>query len=169
MQGESCFLDKKVGDDMSRNAVFFKKSAIFLLMMYSVVAYLPRTSYSADVKLAWQPNGEADLEGYGVYFNKDTPSLPYSFFGYVSVSELSKPEAPSVTVTGLEPKANYFFAVTAYDTEGWESAFSNVICVYVDQELSQCTYQDKPESRGSGGGGGGCFVNSSRYDLNTSD
>ena len=49
---------------------------------------------SADVTLAWDPNSETDLEGYGVYFRKDTPGPPYDLAGYITLAELNNVFTP---------------------------------------------------------------------------
>ena len=78
---------------------------------------------SADVTLAWDPNSEPDLEGYGVYFRRDTPDPRYALAGYLTLAELHNFYGPSFVVSGLEKGFRYYFAVTAYDTAGNESTF----------------------------------------------
>src|SRR5512137_1148377 len=48
-----------------------------------VLLFLAAPALSADVTLAWDPNSEADLEGYGVYFKLGASGPPYDLFGYV--------------------------------------------------------------------------------------
>jgi hypothetical protein len=113
---------------------------------------------SADVTLAWDPNSEADLEGYGVYFHKDTPGPPYDLAGYLTLAELNNFHAPSFFVSGLEKGGKYYFAVTAYDTAGNESTFSNAVCADVGDTITPCP---AAASGSGGGGGGGCFISAS--------
>jgi hypothetical protein len=108
------------------------------------------TALAADVTLAWDPNSETDLEGYGVYFRKGTDGPPYDLFGYVTLTELQDVNNPTFTVTTLEKGSRYFFAATAYDTEGNESYYSNSACAEVGDKIEPCG--------GGGGGGGGCFI-----------
>ena len=49
----------------------------------------------------------------------------------------------------------YCFVVTAYDSEGFESGFSNEVCVFNGQEIVSNSVQSRG---GGGGGGGGCFI-----------
>ena len=139
------------------------------LVVFSVVLLFATPSYSVDLELAWLPNGEADLEGYGIYFRKGSTTSTYDLYGYIKVSELSDSTAPSIFISDLNANERYYFAVTAYDTEGWESPFSSSICVYVDQILSDCSYNSDQsikvqEAAGGGsGGGGGCFIRSFFY------
>lgn len=110
---------------------------------------------SADVTLAWDPNSDADLEGYGVYLRKDTQGPLYDLAGYVTLAELDDVNAPTFVVSGLEKGFRYYFAATAYDTEGNESAFSNVVCADIGDTVTACS----SSSDGGGGGGGfGCFI-----------
>ena len=66
-----------------------------------VLLFLAAPALSADVTLAWDPNGEADLEGYGVYFKLGASGPPYDLFGYVTLQELNDPDNPAFAVTGL--------------------------------------------------------------------
>jgi uncharacterized membrane protein YgcG len=135
-------------------------------------------AFAADVALAWDSNNEADLEGYGVYLKKGTPGPPYNLFGYVTTGELSNPSNPLFTVTGLEQGARYYFAVTAYDTDGNESYFSNSVCAEVGGVIAPCSDDSGGGgggdsgggSRSSGGGGGsgggaGCFIETASADT----
>lgn len=113
---------------------------------------------AADVTLAWDPNTEADLEGYGVYFSRGTLGPPYDLYGYVALADLENPGAPRFTVSGLEQGSRYYFAVTAYDTEGFESYFSLPACADVGETVVPCPVPPASGGSGGGGGGGGCFL-----------
>ena len=127
-----------------------------------VLLFLAAPALSADVTLAWDPNSEADLEGYGVYFKLGASGPPYDLFGYVTLQELNDPDNPSFAVTGLVMGSSYYFAVTAYDTAGNESGYSAPVCAQIGDQILPCT--SPPSSGGSsggsggGGGGGGCFI-----------
>jgi hypothetical protein len=43
----------------------------------------------------------------------------------VQIEDLRDPNDPAYTLTGLDEGRGYFFAVTAYDDEGFESEYSN--------------------------------------------
>ena len=47
--------------------------------------------------LAWDPNAEADLNGYGIYYKDQVENTPYLFLGDVYVDELADRTAPMVT------------------------------------------------------------------------
>jgi|PlaIllAssembly_1097288.scaffolds.fasta_scaffold65925_2 hypothetical protein len=135
----------------------------FLIVLLSTVPV-----YAADVTLAWDQNNESDLEGYGVYFRKDTPGPPYDLSGYVTTDEFSNPTNPTFTVTGLDKGARYYFAVTAYDTDGNESYFSNSVCADVGDVIAPCSNTDVGGgggSSGGSGGGAGCFIEAASTDA----
>lgn len=68
-----------------------------------------------SVTLAWDPNPESDLAGYIVYYG----SASRNYTNAVNVGNIT-----TNTVSGLVNGATYFFAVTAYNTNGLESDFS---------------------------------------------
>jgi hypothetical protein len=73
---------------------------------------------TAQVILGWNTNPEPDLAGYKVYVG--TASGIYS-------SPLDVGNITSFTVTGLTPGTAYYFAVSAYDLNGYESSWSNEV------------------------------------------
>jgi hypothetical protein len=75
---------------------------------------------AADLKISWQPNNEPDLAGYFVYYGEQT--------GFYNYRLATGPQA-EYTIRDLKPGATYFIAVTAVDTAGNESAFSEQIRV----------------------------------------
>ncbi len=128
-------------------------------MWVSVFLLRAAAGLAADVTLAWDPNSEADLEGYGVYLSRGTLGPPYELYGYVALADLENPGAPRFTVSGLEKGMRYYFAVTAYDTEGYESAFSRPACADVGDTIVPCPVPPSSGGAGGGGGGGGgCFL-----------
>ncbi len=81
-----------------------------------------------DVKLAWDPNTEADLAGYRVYWGASS-----RFYTNVPpVSPVSP--APLFTVTGLAP-GTWYFAVTAFNAAGQESDYSNEVVATIGASL----------------------------------
>ena len=49
--------------------------------------------------MAWDPNNEADLAGYTIYYKSGSVDVPYIFLIVVYVDELLDPGNPMVTVT----------------------------------------------------------------------
>ena len=66
----------------------------------------------------WRPNRESDLAGYKVYVG--TASGTYSFPGSAFVTG----QVTSYTLSNLPKGQTYFFAISAYDNAGNESALS---------------------------------------------
>jgi hypothetical protein len=104
-----------------------------------------------QLTLAWDANTEPDLEGYILYGRGWSPCPPYDYIATHPVTELADPLNPRCKVTDLERDVIYFFVVTAYDTEGNESYFSNIVS-------SKGNSVDCPSNRSSGADGGGCII-----------
>ena len=100
---------------------FLVASVLFLASV--TAAYL--TTY--QITLGWDANTEPDLEGYILYGNQGSPNPPYDYIDAYPLTELADPLNPRCTVTHLEKGVIYYFVVTAYDTEGNESDFSNIV------------------------------------------
>ena len=72
-------------------------------------------SHAAQVTLAWDANTDPGVAGYKLYYG--TASRTYGT--PVDVGKVTQ-----YTLTGIEEGKNCYFAVTAYDTNRNESAFS---------------------------------------------
>ena len=70
---------------------------------------------AANVNLTWSANTEADLSGYKVYYG----TASHAYGTPVNVGNVT-----THLLTGLSG-GTYYFAVTAYDTSGNESSYSN--------------------------------------------
>lgn len=84
--------------------------------------------------LAWDPNQEPDLAGYRVYYGTSS----HEYINSVDVGNVT-----SFRLDNLMEGVTYFIAVTAYDTAGNESDFS--------EEVSGVGYQTAPMSEASDG------------------
>jgi len=98
--------------------------------------------WAAQVRITWDPNTETDLAGYRVYYGVSSGD----YDAYVEVGNQI-----GATVSGLAYGMAYYFAATAYDLAGNESAYSNEV-VYVPQ--ASCAYSISPASLSLGGSGG---------------
>ncbi len=78
-----------------------------------------------DIRLAWNPNPQPYFAGYRLYTG--VKSHQYAVAIDVGTST-------SYTVTGLG-KGIHYFAVTAYDTQGNQSGYSNEIFVAIDASV----------------------------------
>lgn len=93
-------------------------------MRYLLAFLLVFQLFAAPIGITWDPNTEPDLAGYRVYFGATSR-------GYTQVSA-NLPAAPGVpiTFTREQPDATtVFYAVTAYNTQGLESDYSNEISI----------------------------------------
>ncbi len=76
---------------------------------------------AADVVLAWDPNTEPDLAGYKIYYGNASGV-------YTTIVPIGT--QTTYTISGLAP-GTYYFAVTAFNTSGLESGYSNEVSTTV--------------------------------------
>jgi hypothetical protein len=127
---------------------------------------MPLSVVNAEtVTLGWDSNDEPDVEGYVIYRNTNSPSPPYKYSDTLPEDDLADPLNPQAKLTRLQEGEEYYIALTAYNTEGVESSYSNDICVQVvDDAIELCSASSSPStatSSSSGGGGSsgsGCFI-----------
>ena len=112
-------------------------SPFFALFLFSLI--WSSIGYSAEVSLAWDPNNEPDLVGYTLYYGTSSGS-------YASSIPLGKVTA--YTVTNLSDGVPYYFALTARNTTGLESGYSNQVS-YIPP-VSQFTLTVSTTGSGSG-------------------
>lgn len=90
--------------------------------LQSGVTYV--TSTVSWVAPTTRANGDplqlSEIGGYRIYYGSASDSLD-------QVIEISDPSVTEYVVNQLVPSDTYYFAVTAYDTEGIESALSEVV------------------------------------------
>jgi len=91
----------------------------FSQVLFVMATLFPATPILAaeSVGLSWDPNSENDLAGYLVYYG--TASGNYS--------QTQPATTASATVPNLNSGTTYYFAVTAYNTNGLESGYSNEV------------------------------------------
>jgi len=147
---------------------------LFLLLLPLTLVsgpWLPLAD-AAKVTLGWDSNPEPDLEGYVIYRNEASPGPPYDDATTLPEDDLTDPLHPEVTLTGLKQGQEYHIALTAYNTEGVESSFSNDVCVEVVNNTAEpciasiSPVASKSSSGGGGGGGGGgdgCFITTASH------
>lgn len=89
-----------------------------LILIPTQCLFLPANSFADYLALSWSPNHEADLAGYRVYYGKFSRN-------YDDMTDVGN--TSSCTLSGLEANSRYYVALTAYDTFGNESDFSNEV------------------------------------------
>lgn len=151
-----------------------RKSKCTLFLFYLILPALilslvfPSLCPAKSITLGWDPNPEPDVEGYVIYRNIESPDPPYKYADELQEDELQNPLSPQVTITGLNEHTRYYIAVTAYDSHGNESQYSDQLCVeIVDSLIENCgvvpnigSSSSDSSSGSSGGGGAGCFISS---------
>ena len=103
----------------NREFVRFYSSPLFLGLMACIwIIFHANLVLGTEVTLQWDPNTEADLAGYRLYYG-------FSSRSYDNVVDLG--DQTTYTLSGLEQGQTYYFALTAFDTEGLESGYSNEV------------------------------------------
>lgn len=131
-------------------------SLFFLLM--------PAALQAGEVTLAWDPNTEENLVGYKLYYDSDSDIEMYRGSGanegdspvVIYLDDLDDADSPSYTLTGLTTGQYYYFALTAFDTDGLESDFSDEVGTLVDE--ASTLGKSVGDGSDSGSGGSGCFI-----------
>lgn len=82
------------------------------------------------ITLAWDPNTEPDLAGYRLYYG----TAPSVYGSSVDVGLVVTYDVDWLTAPGT-----YYFAVTAYNTNGQESGYSNEVSQVIP-DLPTCSY-----------------------------
>ncbi len=106
-------IDFSSGRWLGRWAIFL---AIFVLFSFSSL-------WAGSVTVSWNPNTEADLAGYRVYYG--TQSRNYQTTLDVGLDTFK-------VVNNLQNGVRYYFAVTAYDTANNESGFSEEVSIVLN-------------------------------------
>ena len=137
--------------------------SLIIFAIITIAFFAPGIASAADVTLAWDANTETDLAGYNIYY--DTSSGDH-YYGTgadqgdspitVLIEDLDDEQNPEFTITGLDDDQDYYLALTAFDSEGNESGYSN--------EVSTAGGTGGGDSSG-GGGGGGCFIGTTANGL----
>lgn len=89
---------------------------------------------AADVTLGWDANTETNLAGYKIYYG----TAPGVYGTPITLGIQN-----TYTITGL-PAGTYYIAITAYNTSGLESGFSNEVSATLTETptTSKCDIND---------------------------
>ncbi|RMD98287.1 MAG: T9SS C-terminal target domain-containing protein [Calditrichaeota bacterium] len=79
----------------------------------------------SSVILSWNPNSEPDLMGYRIYYG----TAPRTYDKVLNVGKVTRYE-----IRQFDHEGRYFFAVTAYDSSGNESDFSEEVSAVIQKE-----------------------------------
>jgi len=146
------------------------KTLVVCISMLFLCLLLSSVTLASDVTLSWDANSETDLAGYKIYYKTD-------FVEYTDVTpledELNQGASPivlnildpttqnyidninpEIMLTGFDlTTKDYWFVVTAYNTFGEESGFSNEVTT-----LDLLPISPSEPVASSGGGSSGCFI-----------
>jgi hypothetical protein len=107
----------------------------FTLIAAAIIIGPKSLAHAADVTMAWTANTESDLAGYYIYYKTGTSGAFYNGTGIdegnspiqVPLSDFANPANPQYTLHGLSDTQITFIVLTAYDTQGIESSYSNEV------------------------------------------
>lgn len=133
MRGETIFLKRS---RLSIEIPFFLQVSITIFLLFA----LNTSALAINASLSWDANTESDLSGYKIYFGMASGS----YGNPVDVGNTT-----SHTFSDLAD-GTYYFTVTALDTSGNESLFSN--------EVSKTFSSTSNNDIAASGGGGGCGI-----------
>ena len=96
------------------------------------IILLASTSFAAtDVSFRWDANSEPDLAGYRLYRSDTSGAYTQGAFIKEIPCAANDTACAAVTDEGV-PDGVYYWVVTAYDTEGLESVWSNEVTTTLD-------------------------------------
>ena len=111
--------------------------------MIVFITLFTQFTYASGVKLSWVENSVSDVAGYKAYYG--TSSRNYQ-------SHVDAGTFTSVEIDGLSAGITYYFAVTAYDNSGNESAYSQEVQATIPVTLTVKAGSGSGSSSGSGSG-----------------
>jgi len=140
-----------------RTSLFLVLTITVLVTFFILPSYSIQKAHAAEITLAWDQNSEPDIAGYRIYYGQESHS-------YTNVVDIGK--HTSCVIADLEDGETYYFAATAYNTDGFESGYSNEI----SNGEPGTTPDQAPDdgdggaaSGGSGGGGSSCFIDTASF------
>jgi chitinase len=107
-----------------------------LIVLVILILLLPCVAGASTITLQWDPETAPDLAGYKVYYST-TNTIPFDGTGAtqgpspvdVGLGTIAGQDYSGATITGLDAGQAYYFAVTAYNSAGVESPYSNIVMV----------------------------------------
>jgi len=102
------------------------------LVLVVLGIFLAVGAYAAPANklgLEWDANTETNLAGYKVYYKTGSPGPPYDGVGQVEGdSPIDVGNVTEFYFNSIDFRAkDFWFVVTAYSTEGFESGYSNEV------------------------------------------
>jgi len=101
----------------------------FFILLTILLLFQSAWAGTAIIRLAWDPNQEADLAGYKIYFGTSpstgTDPKACGTCGYSTMIDVGN--VTTYRIPGLVQRQTYYISATAYDTSGNESVFSDQV------------------------------------------
>ena len=111
---------------MNNRRAHFLTTLAFIIILLA----LPRAAFPASALLNWGSVPDGNLAGYKVYYQANSSSPPFNGTGaWEGSSPIDVANTTTATVNGLDPSSTYYFAITAYNTAGQESEYSNIVVI----------------------------------------
>ncbi len=93
-----------------------------LAMTVLLLAGLSCIAHAKTVTLSWDASPSSDVAGYKLYAGSDAEVSTLVLGSPIDVGNVL-----TYTLTDVDGAENQYFAVTAYDADGNESGFSNIV------------------------------------------
>ncbi|WP_224981916.1 Ig-like domain-containing protein [Geomonas agri] len=106
------------------HAVRLQKMCVNAVVAAIMAMGMSSAASASSVSLQWDPSPDTTVVGYKVHYQPDSTTQPFQGPAPVDVQSLT-----AATIANLDPSHSYSFAVTAYNSAGEESAYSNVVTV----------------------------------------
>jgi hypothetical protein len=101
-----------------------------IFALFATVIALATSAMGQQVRLVWDANSEADLAGYRVYRSTAAGS-GHQQIGSIPCSGGNAACATFTDTDGLVYATTYYYVVTAVNTSGLESGYSNQVSAFV--------------------------------------
>lgn len=104
------------------------RKLIIILLIILVAGFLLFQAFSGKIKadgqadLSWNPNTEADVSGYRIYYGTSPRNADCPPGGYTDNIDVHK--VTNYNISNLKNGETYYFSVTSYNNSGKESCFS---------------------------------------------
>jgi len=105
----------------------FLKLMLLCVLLLGGILILAGSVFAATVNLGWDANTESDLDGYKLYYGQ----TPREDGAYTTVVVIDDETATTHSLPDMAV-GTWYFSLTAYDTSGNESDFSNEVNATID-------------------------------------
>jgi hypothetical protein len=117
-----------------------KKLSLLFSALFLLASLGPGSALAKNLTLAWDANIDTDVVGYKLYYKADSSSAPLNGTGALEgPSPINIGKATTATLSGLADDRIHYITVTAYNSSGQESTYSNIV-------TSDAIVSDDPKS-----------------------